>query len=220
MEMVSVVSWDAVTAQSSGEKVWLSPEWMSCLLRLPSCSMTAWGEWLPTDRGGGLSTSVLAQVRQVDCQEFSCRRRLQSFKTNDQCGIGREVDGVLEAGDEVGQRHIIAIAREIAVVGERIDHGTGTSACIMLAETLLLNGDRRNGDAVELGDARSVGVGACQAWSTAFLPWPVTVRTASIAPPRTLPKTDSALKPRVAILVSVSSGCVRGCRGTSCRGKW
>jgi hypothetical protein len=82
-----------------------------------------------------LSTSVLAQVRQVDGEKVARRRGLQSFKADDQGGVWREVDRVLEARDEVCQRYVLAIAREIAVVGERIDHRTWTTTCIMLAET-------------------------------------------------------------------------------------
>ena len=40
MEMVSEMKCAAVVAQISGEKVRLSPEWMSFRLRLASCSMT------------------------------------------------------------------------------------------------------------------------------------------------------------------------------------
>jgi len=79
---------------------------------------------------------VLAQVREVDGQEATCRGRLQRFQAYDQGGVGCEVDGILEACDEIGQRHILAIAGEVAVVGERIDHGTRTSTCIMSVEIL------------------------------------------------------------------------------------
>lgn len=121
--------WARNEAKRAGWKVWLSPEWKSARVREPSCSMTG-GVLvfsLAQKQGRG-HTVVLVQVVKMQGQEIARRRRLQSLDRHEKGGFGGEVDRLLEACDEVGEGHVPAVAREVSMVGEGVEHGTRAAA--------------------------------------------------------------------------------------------
>lgn len=71
---------------------------------------------------------MLVQVVKMQRQEVARRRCLQSLDRHEEGGFRGEVDGLLEARDEVGEGHVLAVARQVSVVGEGIQHGTRAAA--------------------------------------------------------------------------------------------
>ena len=53
---------------------------------------------------------MLVEIIKVKGQKISSRRSLQGFDADEQRSVGSEVDAVLGARDENGERHILAVA--------------------------------------------------------------------------------------------------------------
>lgn len=99
---------------------------------------------------------MLGQVIEIKGLAVSSR---QGLLTNQSCGSWVKVDSVSESDNQVIERNVEAVAREVSVVGERVHHGARASSYDCQIRVILV---------AKIAYSRSDEVGACHSLPAAL----------------------------------------------------